>query len=116
MKRFPLFLLAGVISMTVIAPFAPNLLASIQPASTSPEWNDPAKNYPIGRDCVVTVDPLAGSTAQYAGDANVITGFAAPDTVRGVLIRIDEHWLVLRDGRSENWIPRHKVILLHVCV
>lgn len=115
MKTSPQLLLAGVISLSLIAPFTSSLLANIQSTATSLEKNTPKMDYPLGRDCVVTVDPLADSTKRYAGDANVITGFAAPDTVNGKLIRIDEHWLILQNGHTENWIPRQKVILLHVC-
>ncbi len=116
MKRFPLFVLAGVISLAAIPPFASSLLANMQPPGNPPEWRDPGTNHPLGRDCVVTVDPQDKRTPVYAGIQNIVTGFDAPDTVRGTLIRVDDDWLVLRDGKSENWIPRNKVLLIHVCI
>lgn len=71
--------------------------------------------YPTNRDCVVTVDSLSTPKAVIAGDANIVTGFAAPDTVEGTLIRLDAEWLVLRSGCNENWIPKNKVLMIHFC-
>ena len=61
------------------------------------------------------MDPLSSSKPVIAGKANIVTGFTAPDTVEGILVRCDAEWLVLRDGRNENWVPRNKVIMLHFC-
>lgn len=70
--------------------------------------------YPLNRDCVVTVDPRAASKPVYAGEANKVTGFVAPDTAEGVLIHMDSDWLVPRDGNAENWIPQPKVLMIRV--
>ena len=71
--------------------------------------------YPLKHECVVTVDSLAVVKPAVAGGANIVTGFVAPDTVRGTLVRIDAEWLVLQDGCNENWIPRAKVMMIHFC-
>lgn len=72
-------------------------------------------DHPFQRRCVVTIDPLASSKVEIAGKSNIVTGFSAPDTVEGILIRLDAEWLVLRDGCEENWIPRSKLLMIHVC-
>lgn len=107
-----MILLGSVIALLLCSSWLPSVLAGVRgPASTPP----PALGYPLNRDCVVTVDPLSSSKPVIAGDANIVTGFRAPDTVEGTLIRFDAEWLVLRDGRNENWIPRNRVILIHFC-
>ncbi|WP_193211979.1 hypothetical protein [Luteolibacter marinus] len=70
----------------------------------------------IDQQCVVSIDPDSVPTTEFAGSSNTITGFVAPNTVRGVMVRIEPDWLVLRDGNSLNWVPREKVILIHVCL
>jgi hypothetical protein len=72
----------------------------------------PEVDLPLHRSCVVTVDPRIGPKPEYPGAANAISGFFAPDTARGTLIRLDSQWLVLRDGNEENWIPREKVLMI----
>ncbi len=72
-------------------------------------------DYPLNRSCVVTVDSRSSSKPVIAGMANKVTGFVAPDTAEGTLVRLDAEWLVLRDGCNENWIPKDKVMMIHVC-
>ncbi len=115
MKSFPLPLIAGAAALCLVPPFASDVLASLRPQDAPAGWTTPENEYLLGRDVVVTVDPLDSRSDVYAGDANIITGFVAPDTVRGTLIRMNPQWLVLEDGRNENWIPRHKVLLIHTC-
>ncbi len=71
-------------------------------------------DYPLNRDCTVTVDSRSEPKLQFAGQGKKITGFAAPDTAEGILIRLDNDWLVLRDGSEENWIPKEKVLMIRV--
>lgn len=114
MKPFPLFVIAIALGGALVPPFTDSLRANAP--QTPHQRTVPEKDYPLGVDCVVTVDPLDASTKVYAGDANVVTGFSAPDTVEGVLIHIDENWLILRKGKAVNWVPRKKVLLLHVSI
>lgn len=77
-----------------------------------------ALDNPLGdllhRHCVVTIDPLALPAPVIAGQANVVTGFSAPNTIEGMVTRIDADWLVLHDNGTENWVPRPKVLLIHI--
>ena len=72
----------------------------------------PEVDLPLNCTCIVTVDPRVGPKPEYPGEANAISGFFAPDTARGTLIRLDDQWVVLRDGYHENWIPMAKVIMI----
>jgi len=72
----------------------------------------PEVDLPLNSSCVVTVDPRVGPKPKYPGEANANSGFFAPDTARGTLIRLDERWVVLRDGYHENWIPMAKVVMI----
>jgi hypothetical protein len=72
----------------------------------------PELELPLNRSCIVTVDPRVGPKPEYPGEANAISGFFAPDTVRGTLIRLDAQWVVLLDGYHENWIPMSKVVMI----
>lgn len=73
----------------------------------------PLVDYPLNTICTVTVDSRSTEKPVIAGNTNKVTGFVAPDTAEGVLIRLDSEWLVLRDGSYESWIPTHKVIMIH---
>ena len=68
---------------------------------------------PVGRDVTVTLDPIANSKPVFAGDANVITGFNAPDVVKGIIVQMDDRWLVLQDGSAHDWVPLEKVLMIH---
>lgn len=111
MKRLPLFITAGVLAIAASAPFAQNVFADtteISPEKTA----SPPSEYPIGERVVITVDPQYSSDRVNAGDANIITGFDAPDAIRGILVEEKEHWLVLREGKIEKWVPKSKILLL----
>jgi hypothetical protein len=69
--------------------------------------------YPLNLFCTVTVDSRSNEKPVLAGTALKATGFVAPDTAEGILIRLDSEWVVLRDGSYESWIPTHKVIMIH---
>lgn len=109
-----MILLGGTILLIMSSAWIPGVLAGARSPVTLTS-NAPPLEYPLNRDCVVTVDPLSSPKPVIAGKANKVTGFVAPDTVEGALIRLDADWLVLRDGCNENWIPRNKVILIHFC-
>ncbi len=112
MKRLPLFITAGVIALAATAPFASNVFANLSQQPAAQGYSMRQSEYPIGRDVVITVDPQHSSKPVYAGDANVITGFNAPDAVKGTLVEEKEHWLILREGIYEKWIPKSKVLLM----
>jgi hypothetical protein len=114
MKRTPLILIGVAALLLITAAWTPDLLAAVRSTDAAPAASDARVEYPLNRDCVVTVDPRAFSQAETAGQANKTTGFVAPDTVAGTLVRLDSEWLVLRDGRHDNWIPMDKVLMVHV--
>ncbi len=114
MKQPTMLLLACAIPLFIYATWKPDVQAGARANPPTLIPGAPAVDYPLGLRCVVTVDPLAASKPAVAGTYNKVTGFVAPDIAEGVLIRIDDEWLVLRDGYHDNWIPRNKVILMHV--
>ena len=114
MKKQMMIPFACAIPLFIYATWNPDLLAAGRSYPSVPNTGAPALDYPIGMRCVVTVDPLANSKPVVAGTANKVTGFVAPDTAEGTLIRIDDEWIVLRDGSYDDWIPRNKIILMHV--
>jgi hypothetical protein len=111
----PSIIIGAAIVLLFCFPWLSGVLADSLPvgAAMAPVAN--SNGYPLFHECVVTVDPLAVSKTVTAGDSNIVTGFDAPDTVRGKLIRLDAEWLVLRDGCNENWIARNKVLMIHIC-
>jgi hypothetical protein len=115
MKQQPMILLGGTILLLMSSTWISGVLAGVRTPGQPLTSNAPPLDYPLNRNCVVTVDPLSSPKPEIAGKANKITGFVAPDTVEGVLVRLDADWLVLRDACNENWIPQNKVILIHVC-
>jgi len=115
MKRKPMLLVGGAILLILATVWIPDVLGVVR--ATERPLGPPVRvvDFPINRKCVVTVDPLAASKPVIAGIENVVTGFAAPDTAEGVLIRLDPEWLVLRENSEDYWIPTSKVILIRVC-
>ena len=69
---------------------------------------------PFNCRCIVTLDPKFKSTPDLIEQTQKASGFIAPNTAEGVLVRMDREWLVLKDGSYENWIPTDKVLLLRV--
>lgn len=110
-----MIILAGAISLIIYSTWSTSVLAGMRAHAGPSTPAEPPVDYPLNLNCVVTVDPLASSKPVIAGTANKVTGFVAPDTAEGILIRCDADWLVLRDGCNENWIPTNKVIMIHVC-
>jgi hypothetical protein len=72
----------------------------------------PAKvDLPLGKKCIVSVDPQA-SRAGLPGTENRASGFEADGTAKGQLIRLSDDWCVLKDGNAENWIPTEKILMI----
>lgn len=69
---------------------------------------------PLGRLCVVTLDPRIDRGAKAAGESFKKAGVTADSTVEGTLVTWDQEWIMLRDGTYENWIPRDKVLMIRV--
>ncbi len=114
MKRLPLFITAGVLALAAASPFAPNVLANINPEVANQNFSIPQSEYPLGQNVVITVDPQHSSKPVYAGDANIITGFDAPDAVRGILVEEKEHWLILREKSFFHLHLHLRALLLHL--
>ena len=114
MKTSPLILTACVFGAVLIAPIASNAFATLQAQPRTPELRLTKTEYPIGENCVITVDPSAISQPSYPGQTRINTGFIASSSVRGVLTKVDDQWIVLKEGINENWVPRDKVLLLRV--
>lgn len=109
MKTFPFSSLPGAAIAFVIA--ASPSLAPAQSASLPEKLPAPAE-LPINLRCVVTLDPENHSTD--AAEQSSKSGFTGPNILEGVVIRIDQDWLVLKDGNYENWIPRNKILTVRV--
>jgi hypothetical protein len=73
-----------------------------------------AGSTPLNCRCIVTVDPQFKPAVESADQPQKGSGFIAPNTVEGIVVRMDSEWLVLKDGSYENWIPKDKVLLLRV--
>jgi hypothetical protein len=107
-------ILTGILVSILITPFASSAFANLKPQLKAPELRVPKTDYPIGENCVVTVDSLAGPRPFSSIQANANPGFVSTDVVKGVLTRVDDSWMVLKEGTYENWIPRNKILLLRV--
>lgn len=115
MKQKSLLLFGGSATLAALFFWTPAVSKGINNTDFPPGPREEARlDYPLNRDCVVTVDPRASSKPVIAGEANKVSGFVAPDTAEGILIHMDSDWLVLRDGSEENWIPQSKVLMIRV--
>lgn len=114
MKQKSLLLFGGSATLAVLLFWTPAVSKGINNTDFPPGPPEARPDYPLSRDCVVTVDPRASSKPVIAGEANKVSGFVAPDTAEGILIHMDSDWLVLRDGSEENWIPQSKVLMIRV--
>lgn len=90
---------------------ASSSLVSAQSAGLPERLPAPAET-PINCRCVVTVDPQF--RASDSAEQSPKGGFTGPNMLEGVLVRMDQEWLVLKDGSFENWIPRDKVLTVRV--
>lgn len=114
MKSSPLLMIAGAVALLLIPPFASDLYANFSTPQSPLSLEISPEDYPLGRDCVITLDPQHTSTPVFAGGANINTGFAAPDVIRGIIIREQAHWLIVKCGRYENWVPKSKILMISV--
>ena len=105
MKSTTLFIASAV----TLGGFAIMGLQGQTPATPTPA---PAKvELPIGKKCIVSVDPQASRTGLPATE-NQASGFEADGTAKGQLILLSDDWCVLKDGTAENWIPVDKVLMI----
>ncbi len=113
MKKPTLLFFAGAAALITLALWTSGVRASVNaPTRSFTLPIDPAESL-LNRTCVVTVDPLQILNPVTAGTQNIVTGFRAPNTVEGILVRMDANWLVLSAPYYENWIPTSKVIMIH---
>jgi hypothetical protein len=96
-------------SVAAVGAFALMGLEGQTPTTSNPA---PAKvDIPLGKKCIVSVDPQA-SRAGLPATENRASGFEADGTAKGELIRLSDDWCVLKDGNAENWIPTNKVLMI----
>jgi hypothetical protein len=101
-------LVAGVVAIAaaVLLSFPPlRAQQPVAPAAGAP---------PVGLRCEVTLDPRAYGDAKLGIEAMKKTGLTPEGTVEGVLVSMDDQWLILKDGTYENWIHRDKVLFIRV--
>ncbi len=87
----------------------------IQVRAQTPAGNAPGTklSYPYGQECIITLDPRSARSVPVSGKGGG-SGFQAGGTLRGSLIYFSDEWCVLKDGLSENWIPRDRVLVMNV--
>lgn len=95
--------------LAMLASWAPPAAAQA-PAGKAAE----AVASPLGRICVVTLDPRTDRSARVASESFKKAGVSADGTVEGTLVTWDEDWIMLRDGTYENWIPRDRVLMIRI--
>ena len=110
-----MILLGAAVALVLYSSWISGVLAGVRSPGNPQISGFSQTEYPLNRHCMVSVDPRSTAIPVVAGTANKVTGFVAPDIAEGVLIRLDADWLVLRDGCNENWIPKEKIIMIHVC-
>lgn len=69
--------------------------------------------YPVGRRCVITLDPQDPGKKR-EGQANADNYRVLDNKLEGELLWVGPEWLVLKDGKYENWIPRDKILAMRV--
>lgn len=107
MKSKLMALTLGTVTIAFLSLIGSDVSAQNPPATSS----NPAVELPLGLRCVVTLDPAAPDRTIPVEPLRA-SGFYAPNTTEGTLVRLDADWVVLRDGNYDNWIPRNKVLLL----
>ena len=112
MKRQTLMILVCAFALIICSIWNPYARAGARSTAGPLVTGTDRVDYPLNLTCTVTVDSRSTEKPVLAGTALKATGFVAPDTAEGILIRLDSEWLVLRDGFYENWIPTRKVIMI----
>lgn len=74
----------------------------------------PVVDSPLGRPCVVTLDPLAASETLAPQAMRDKAGFISANITEGTLVSLGPEWVVLRQGTYDHWIPRGKVLMMRV--
>jgi hypothetical protein len=113
MKQQLVVFLGGAIALIFCSTWMPSEQAAARSSIAPMATAERRIEFPLGQRCAVTLDTRAESKPVVAGTANIVTGFDAPDVTVGILVRMDNEWLVLRDGTYENWIPMNKVLMVH---
>lgn len=111
MKKILAPLLACAITLAFI-PLVTQLFAQPSAAETGTTGSVSGAEFPIGRECILTLDSQAKSTPVFAGDAKIQTGLSAPDVMEGKLIADRGYWLVIKTPSRENWVLKSKVLLI----
>ncbi len=113
MKQQLIIFVGGAIALIFCSAWIPSEQSAARTPIKPPTTVERRIEFPLGQRCAVTLDPRAASKPVVAGKANIVTGFDAPDIAEGILVRMDNEWLVLRGGSDENWIPMNKVLMVH---
>jgi|GEM_PF-5862464 len=110
MKSFTLSILAGAAMIGSIAVW--NHEATAQTAAADSGKVVAVAEVPLNCRCIVTLDPDFKMAQDTSSQTQKNPGFTSAYTAEGVLVRMDSEWVVLRDGASESWIPKEKVLLI----
>jgi len=111
MKKILAPLLACALTLASI-PLITQLFAERSAAETVVPASVSEAEFPIGRKCIVTLDPRAQSTPVFAGDSKILTGLSAPDVMEGKMLADRGQWIVIKTVSRENWVPKSKILLI----
>lgn len=111
MKKIIAASLACVLALVAI-PLVIQVFSSSLVAQTETTDKMSKSEFPMGRDCVLCLDPRAASDPVYAANANVLTGLSGPDVMEGKIIADRGQWLVIKTLSRENWVPKDKILFL----
>ena len=78
-----------------------------------PQSKSQAIDWPIGSECVVTVETQAWMNTPTLPPGQA-SGFKPDYTVQGKVVYWGPDWVVVKDGTYENWISRDKVLSIRV--
>ncbi|WP_411825613.1 hypothetical protein [Luteolibacter sp. AS25] len=110
MKNRFVFAFAAAATLFMIPPFAGDVSAQ----TAVVEKDSAESEYPIGKNCIITLDPQDSSVIDLKNDGSVDRGFVAPLTVRGIITRDHGAWLIISEGRYENWVPKSKILMMRI--
>lgn len=115
MKRNPWIFAGGALAAAVCSLWLVknDALALDEPGGPA-VTNQQSLEFPFGKTCFVTIDPVGGPVPVVSGKENLPTGLAATNTLRGTVVHSDAHWIVLSNGDVQNWIARDRVLVIHV--
>ncbi len=110
MKTRILLFSCGAAALAMFAFWSGEATAQSGPAAEGPSSYD----IPLKVQCIVTLDPRSNSRSTMTAEMHLLSGFVRPDTVQGLVIQSNPQWLVLKDGDSENWVPRDKILMVRL--